>query len=92
VLDTLLNNAKVDIYLIGREYENEDIVWYCKFNNQGKIEYFKEVFYDNAEGNLLIESSFKQDTLTLYIDDVNDGKVREQYVLDSAYIFSAIGK
>ncbi|MEP7320976.1 MAG: hypothetical protein ABI761_03615 [Saprospiraceae bacterium] len=92
LVDTLSKNPQLPVYIIAREYENEDIAWYCKYTPQHKIEFFKEVFYTNAEGNLLIESRFKQDTLTLFIDDINEGKVREVYSLDSVYKFNVIKK
>lgn len=71
--------------LIAREYENENTVWLCLFDRNHKIQEAKEVYYDNAEGNYQVEAALKNDTLTLFMDDVNEGKYKEVYTFGTDF-------
>ncbi|HRG68524.1 MAG TPA: hypothetical protein PLS73_06735 [Saprospiraceae bacterium] len=73
LVDTLLMEANRQLVLIGREYINENIVWMCYYSND-KLVYSKQVYYDNAEGNYLLESKLEKQNLILNSDDVNEGK------------------
>lgn len=78
LLDTVLSEKSRQLILIGREYENENIVWLCHFQN-GKLAYAKEVYYDNAEGNYLLESKLEKQILVLMSDDINEGRKTERF-------------
>lgn len=82
-LDTILSSAKQKTVLLAREYDNENIIWLCRFDQDLKLIRATEVYYDNAEGNYLLESEFKNNMLTLYSDDVNEGKKIETLTIDS---------
>ena len=71
--------------LIAREYDNENTVWLCLYDKNHKILNAKEVYYDNAEGNYQVEASLKNDTLTLFMDDVNEGKYTEKYTFEKDF-------
>ena len=50
-----------------------------------KLVYSKQVYYDNAEGNYLLEKAkLEKQNLILNSDDVNEGK--EQYDLKSTIV------
>lgn len=80
LIDTLLQEPNRQLILIGREYINENIVWMCSYLN-GKLVYSKQVYYDNAEGNYLLESKLEKLNLILTSDDVNEGKKTERYTI-----------
>jgi hypothetical protein len=85
LIDKVLDTPTRTMYLIAREYENENAVWLCLFDKNQRMLSAKEVYYDNAEGNYQIEANLKNDTLTLSMDDINDGKYREVYSFDKNY-------
>jgi hypothetical protein len=84
-LDTILSSSDQITVLIAREYDNENIIWLSKFDRGLNLIRATEVYYDNAEGNYLLESVFKNNTLTLYSDDVNEGKKTETLTIDSLF-------
>lgn len=84
-LDTILFSANQKTVLLAREYDNENIIWLCRFDQDSKLIRASEVYYDNAEGNYLLESEFKNNVLTLYSDDVNEGKKMETLTIDSLF-------
>lgn len=90
LIDTVLNTPGHKMYLIAREYENENTVWLCLFDKDYKVLEAKEVYYDNAEGNYQVEAILKKDTLTLFMSDVNDGKYTEVYSFDKNYKWKAV--
>lgn len=79
LLEEVVNTPKHTMQLIAREYENENTVWLCLFDDNYKIQDAKEVYYDNAEGNYQVEAVLKNDTLTLFMEDINEGKYKEIY-------------
>ncbi len=85
LVEKVLDTPTHKLYLIAREYENENAVWLCLFDKNGQIKYAKEVYYDNAEGNYQVESTLKKDTLTLLIEDINEGKSVEIYTVDKNF-------
>lgn len=90
LIDKVLDTPTRKMYLIAREYENENTVWLCLFDKNQQMLNAKEVYYDNAEGNYQVEAIFKKDTLTLFMSDVNDGKYTEVYSFDKNYKWNAV--
>jgi len=82
-VDSVCVNSNGSLILIAREYDNEHIIWLCKFDKKNKLMDTKQVFYDNAEGNFQIESKLISNILTLKTDDVNEGKGQEKYKITS---------
>lgn len=78
-VDSVCVNSNGSLILIAREYDNENIIWLCKYDKNNKLIDTKQVFYDNAEGNFQIESKLISNILTLKTDDVNEGKGQEKY-------------
>jgi len=78
-VDSVCTNTNGSLILIAREYDNEHIIWLCKYDKYNKLIDTKQVFYDNAEGNFQIESKLISNILTLKTDDVNEGKGQEKY-------------
>lgn len=85
LLEEVVNTPKHTMRLIAREYENENTVWLCLFDANHKIQDAKEVYYDNAEGNYQVEAVLKNDTLTLFMDDINEGKYKEIYTFGNDF-------
>jgi hypothetical protein len=85
LLEEVVNTPAYKMRLIAREYENENTVWLCLFDRNRKIQEAKEVYYDNAEGNYQVEAVLKNDTLTLFMDDVNEGKYKEVYTFGNDF-------
>jgi hypothetical protein len=85
LIDKVLDTPTRKMYLIAREYENENTVWLCLFDENQRMLNAKEVYYDNAEGNYQVEAILKKDTLTLFMSDVNDGKYTEVYSFDTDF-------
>jgi hypothetical protein len=90
LIDKVLDTPTHKMYLIAREYENENAVWLCLFDKNQRMLNAKEVYYDNAEGNYQVEAILKKDTLTLFMSDVNDGKYTEMYSFDKNYKWNAV--
>lgn len=82
-LDTVAVSEKHLLALIAREYANENIIWLCKYDQSGKMIHADQVYYDNAEGNYLLESTLKNNILTLYSEDVNEGKRKKVHRIDA---------
>lgn len=82
-VDSICVNSNGSLILIAREYDNEHIIWLCKYDKKNKLMDTKQVFYDNAEGNFQIESKLISNILTLKTDDVNEGKGQEKYKITS---------
>ncbi|MFN8343662.1 MAG: hypothetical protein U0X91_01585 [Spirosomataceae bacterium] len=85
LLEEVMHTPTYKMQLIAREYENENMVWLCLFDQNHKLLEAKEVYYDNAEGNYQVEAVLKNDTLTLSMDDINDGKYSEVYSFDKEF-------
>ncbi|MBK8486058.1 MAG: hypothetical protein IPO86_13360 [Saprospiraceae bacterium] len=85
-IDSIGTSDSFFLALIARAYENENIIWLCTYDKQGKMIHAEEVFYDNAEGNYLLESELKNNILTLQSDDINEGKKSEIYQFNSKLI------
>lgn len=90
LIDKVLDTPTRKMYLIAREYENENAVWLCLFDKNQRMLNAKEVYYDNAEGNYQVEAVLKKDTLTLFMADINDGKYKEVYSFDKNYKWNAV--
>ncbi|MFN3380448.1 MAG: hypothetical protein ACK41O_13405 [Runella zeae] len=82
LLQTVLETPQTKLYLIGREYDNENIVWLCGYDEKHRLMFTKEVYYDNAEGNYQVESHLQKDTLRLSIEDINEGTSTQKYSFD----------
>lgn len=65
LIDTLHRSAGNFIVLLGRVSENENIVWMASYNAGKKLVDFKQVYYDNAEGFLLVETVIKNNIVSI---------------------------
>ncbi len=82
LLQTVLETPQTKLYLIGREYDNENIVWLCGYDEKHRLTFTKEVYYDNAEGNYQVEARLQKGTLILSIEDINEGASTQKYSVD----------
>lgn len=85
LVDLVCQSPKGKLALIARLYENENIIWLCSYNAKGDFVKAMQVYYDNAEGNFQIESKFDGQTLTLFTDDINEGKGVEKYSVTETF-------
>lgn len=85
LVDEIVRATNGKMLLIAREYDNENTVWLCLYDKNHKILNAKEVYYDNAEGNYQVEANLKNDTLTLFMEDVNEGKYTEKYTFEKDF-------
>ncbi len=85
LVDVVCQSPKGKLALIARLYENENIIWLCSYSAKGDFVKAMQVYYDNAEGNFQIESKFDGQTLTLFTDDVNEGKGVEKYTFTETF-------
>ncbi|RDB06021.1 hypothetical protein DVG78_11495 [Runella aurantiaca] len=92
LLDEIVTATNARMLLIAREYDNENTVWLCLYDKNHKILNAKEVYYDNAEGNYQVEASLKNDTLTLFMEDVNEGKYTEKYTFEKDFKIKQLTK
>jgi len=92
LLEEIVKATNARMLLIAREYDNENVVWLCLYDKNYKILNAKEVYYDNAEGNYQVEASLKKDTLTLFMEDVNEGKYTEKYTFEKDFKIKQLTK
>ncbi|NBB19289.1 hypothetical protein GVN20_07975 [Runella sp. CRIBMP] len=85
LVDEIVRATNGKMLLIAREYDNENTVWLCLYDKNHKILNAKEVYYDNAEGNYQVEANLKNDTLTLFMEDVSEGKYTEKYTFEKDF-------
>ncbi len=89
LVDTLHKSGSGIILLIGQEYESENKAWIASYGPDKKLISFKQVYYDNAEGFLNVESIIKNNVIT--ITTINDfegegAKTKiEKFRIDSVY-------
>lgn len=65
LIDTVFNSPAGSILLIGREWPSENIVWLASYDISRKLIDKQEVYYDNAEGFLAIESRISNKELSI---------------------------
>lgn len=65
LIDTVFNSRAGFILLIGREWPSENIVWLASYDISQKLIDKQEVYYDNAEGFLAIESRISNKELSI---------------------------
>lgn len=65
LIDTLYKSNSHFIVLIGQWYDFENKAWVASYTAPGKLIDFKQVFYDNAEGFLSVETSIQQNIVTI---------------------------
>ncbi len=65
LIDTLYKSSSHFIVLIGQWYDFENKAWVASYTAPGKLVDFKQVFYDNAEGFLSVETEIKNNIITI---------------------------
>lgn len=65
IIDTLFSRPGLNILLIGREYESENIIWIAVYDSHNRLLDKKMVYYDNAEGFLSVETVIKNNQVTI---------------------------
>ena len=65
LIDTLYKSKTHSVLLIGQWYDFENKVWVASYTAPGKLIDFKQVFYDNAEGFLSVETTIQKNIITI---------------------------
>ena len=65
IIDTLCSKTGLNILLIGREYVSENIAWVAVYDGKFDLMDHLQVYYDNAEGFLLVETIIKNNQLSV---------------------------
>ena len=65
LIDTLHKSGSHFIVLIGQWYDFENKAWVASYAAPGKLIDFKQVFYDNAEGFLSVETEIRKNIITI---------------------------
>ena len=65
LIDTLYKSKTHMVVLIGQWYDFENKAWIASYAAPNKLIDYKLVFYDNAEGFLSVETSIKQNIITI---------------------------
>ncbi len=93
IIDSLFSGAGHTILLIGREYDTENIVWIAAYDDQHKLIDRRQVYYDNAEGFLSIETTIKNNKLIIHtrndFDETNNHGV-DSFRLDNDFKFEKL--
>ncbi len=87
IVDTLFLKQGLIVLLIGREYISENIIWLAVYNEEHQLIDRKQVYYDNAEGFLSVETTIKNNELTINTkNDFDEGNknTTEKYWLTGA--------
>lgn len=96
VFDTLYESALGKVLLIGREHEFESKAWLVSYGANNHIAGSKIIYYDNAEGFLLVETSIKNDVITIVT--LNDYEIEkasrkiERYKMNKQLQFEKLTK
>jgi hypothetical protein len=70
IVDTLFSGNDIKILLIGRVYTEENIIWALVYDKNNNLLDNKQVYYDNSEGAMSVQSSISNNSLT--IKSIND--------------------
>ena len=65
LIDTLYKDNSYYILLLGQWYDYENKAWVASYAAPHQLIDFKQVFYDNAEGFLSVETEIKNNLLTI---------------------------
>lgn len=89
LIDTLFSGPQINIYLIGREYTEENILWVASYDQNSKLIDRLMVYYDNAEGFLSIGSVIKNNRISVhtqneYAATTNEADKSEAYYFNQA--------
>jgi len=75
IIDSLLSKTGLTVLLLGREYDTENIAWIALYDDQHKLLDQLQVYYDNAEGFLSVESMIKNNQVTVHTrNDFDEAK------------------
>lgn len=91
IVDTLFSGNEVKIFLIGRVYTEENIIWALVYDKNNKLIDNKQVYYDNSEGAMGVQSAISNNSLT--IKSVNDyGETDEEKERTEVYSLNESNK
>ena len=88
LIDSLNSTPSFRIFLIGREYTEENIAWIASYNSSGALIDHMQVYYDNAEGNLSKETSVKSNRISVKTQT----EYEESEIKSQDYYFNSQGK
>lgn len=89
LIDTLFSSPEIDIYLIGREYTEENILWVASYDKHPKLLDYLIVYYDNSEGFLSIGSVIKNNMISVSKQDEYADTTKEAARTDIYYFNEA---
>ena len=79
LVDTLYQGGGHYILLLGQWYDFENKAWIASYAWPHKLVDFKQVFYDNAEGFLSMETIIKANVLTITtLNDFEEGAAKKK--------------
>ncbi len=79
LIDTLYQNKDYYILLLGQWFDFENRAWIASYAFPHQLLAFKQVFYDNAEGFLSIETRIKDNLITITTqNEYENGAARQK--------------
>lgn len=89
LIDTLYQGKDHYILLLGQWYDFENKAWVASYAASNKLIDFRQVFYDNGEGFLSVETVIKNNTLSITTyNEYEEGAAKkkiEKFGFDAAY-------
>ena len=88
LIDTLFHSKGHLVILLGRGSENENIVWLASYGEGKKLIDYKQVYYDNSEGFLLVETVIRNNIASITTsNEYEESKkvITERYRLATSY-------
>lgn len=86
IVDTLVKNTKWHSTLIARLYIEENIIWLANYTNENKLLSYKQVYYDNSEGSINVQSTINKNEIQIYsvneFDDLKDQKKKFRFFIN----------
>lgn len=87
IVDTLFLGQNVKVLLIGREYESENYAWIAVYDGNDKLLDHKTVYYDNAEGFMSVETTIKNNLISIttfneYAEKDKEKKITETFLIN----------
>jgi hypothetical protein len=85
IYDSLYTGKKLKVLLISRTWPEENIIWIALYDDSMQLTGFEQVYYDNSEGALSIETSIKNDRIKIttdnsYEENANSKKTMSWYI------------
>lgn len=90
--DTLYAGSSGKVLFILRQYAEENIGWAASYDQSWRLLDKLQVYYDNAEGNLAVTSSIKNNSIVVNSENVygetpDAGKAKKIYAVGEGYRF-----